>query len=139
MLEYTEMNMDHYAESCDIWKNTPGLGLTAGDSEAAIKRYLEQNKGMSLVCIDTEKKIIIGTILCGHDGRRGIIYHLAVKEDYRGKHIGITLLNKGLEKIKQANVERVMAFVKDDNDSGSEFWIKHGFNRRELIPYSKDL
>ena len=133
------MNMSHYQEACDIWKNTPGLGLTMGDSEQAIERYLEQNKGMSLVCIDKEKNIIAGTILCGHDGRRGIIYHLAVREEYRGKRIGITLLNKGIEKLKDSKVERVMAFVKDDNDSGSEFWIKHGFQRRELIPYSKDL
>ncbi len=139
MYEYLEMTMDHYAEACDIWKNTPGLGLTTGDSKDAIQRYLEQNKGMSLVCIDREKNIIAGTILCGHDGRRGIIYHLAVREEYRGQRIGITLLNMGIKKLKQANIVRVMAFVKEDNDSGSEFWLKHGFRKRELIPYSKDL
>ncbi|CAN5454019.1 hypothetical protein BH10BAC5_BH10BAC5_09780 [soil metagenome] len=139
MFEYIEMSMDHYEEACKIWENTPGLGITTGDSKENIQNYLKRNKGMSHVCLNTEKNIIAGTILCGHDGRRGIIYHLAVREEYRNKGIGITLLNLAIGKLKAEGILRVFALVKEDNKSGSKFWLNHGFEIRDLILYSKDI
>ena len=65
----------------NFWETTDGIKLTIGDSKEELESYLKRNKGMSFIC--KNKDDLIGTILCGHDGRRGFIYHLAVHKDYR--------------------------------------------------------
>jgi hypothetical protein len=88
MFEYTEMSISHYDDAYKIWQESEGLYLTIGDTNDAVQKYLDRNPGMSFVCIDKEKNCMAGTILCGHDGRRGFIYHLAVRKGYRGRSIG---------------------------------------------------
>lgn len=51
------------------------------------------------------EKIIVGVILCGHDGRRGYIYHTAVNSDYRNKGVGKTLVEATLTEAKRIGFE----------------------------------
>lgn len=133
------MKISHYKNLIMFWKQCKEIELTIGDSKDSLKNYLKRNPGMSYVCIDKNGKII-GTILCGHDGRRGFIYHLAVSKKYRNKSIGKTLTDLSLTKLKSAGIKRCMIMVIDENKSGKDYWEKTGWKKRnELILYSYNL
>lgn len=77
------MIITDYEKVFDLWKSTDGMGLrTLDDSQQGIATFLKRNPTTKFVAIDNDE--IIGTILCGHDGRRGYIYHTVVKKNYRG-------------------------------------------------------
>jgi hypothetical protein len=64
-----------------LWRATPGVGLSAADEPAALARYLARNPGLSLVA--DVHGTLVGTLLCGHDGRRGLIHHLVAAHGHR--------------------------------------------------------
>ncbi len=138
MFEFKEMNINDYENSIELWKQTEGMGFLESDTIESLNFYLQRNPGMSFVCYDDEK--LTGTILGGHDGRRGYIYHLAVDKNYRGKSIGKKLTELSLERIKASGIKRCIIMLKSDNEVNAEFWLKSGFERREdLNMFSKDL
>jgi ribosomal protein S18 acetylase RimI-like enzyme len=140
MFEYTEMSISHYDDAYKIWQESEGLYLTIGDTNDAVQKYLDRNPGMSFVCIDKENNRLVGTILCGHDGRRGFIYHLAVRKGYRGRSIGKTLIEKSLAKLKAGGIARCILFVKIDNKESAEYWVNLGWDKRnDLDMFSIDL
>lgn len=140
MLEYIQMLISHYEDAAEVWKESEGLLLTLGDTKESLQKYLERNPGMSFVCIDKEKNRIAGTILCGHDGRRGFIYHLAVRKDYRGNSIGKTLVDISLAKLKEEKIQRCTLFVRTDNLEAEKYWTNLGWNKRtELEMFSLNL
>jgi ribosomal protein S18 acetylase RimI-like enzyme len=140
MLHYPEMNIDHYESALELWKQTEEIILTIGDSKDALNFYLRCNPGLSFVCIDKENNSLVGTILCGHDGRRGFIYHLAVKKEYRNRSISKKLLSLSLAKLKQEGIDRCITMVKDFNESAGKFWQNAGWTeRKDLMMYSIDL
>ncbi len=79
---------------------------------------LKRNPGMSFVCIDKEKNKIVGTILCGHDGRRGYICHLSVLDRHHERAIAKTLLKHRFAKLKSVGIEHCIIMVKDISESG---------------------
>lgn len=140
MLEYREMNMSDYENCIKLWEKTEGMGFLDGDTTDSISFYLERNPGMSFVCFDKEKYLLVGTILGGHDGRRGYIYHLAVSKEYRGKSIGKELVRLSIEKIKSFGIKRCIIMLKTDNQDNAKFWHKSGFVYRvDLNMYSIDM
>ena len=103
------------------------------DSEAGIKKYLLRNPDS---CFVAEKDSeIIGVILSGHDGRRGLIYHLAVKVSERKQGVGSILLERVLEALKNEGISKVYIMVFKNNTTGNAFWEKHGFTVPEEISY----
>jgi predicted acetyltransferase len=132
-----EIHIDDYREIYALWSRTPGMGLSDADSEQSIKKFLIRNSGLSF-CYTEENKII-GTILCGHDGRRGYIYHVTVAEEYRGKGIGRTLVEKSLQSLTEAGINKCHLFVFADNETGINFWNSTGWIKRDdIFVYSKN-
>lgn len=131
-----EMRIDDYDEIYQLWENTSGMGLSDSDSRENIHRFLIRNKGLSFVCRYNDR--IIGTILCGHDGRRGYLYHAAVSEEYRGRGIGRMLVDKSLQKLKEEGFNDCRLFVFKDNETGNAFWGSKGWRKREdIFVYAK--
>ncbi len=134
------MNIVHYEQAQKLWKQSEEVELTIGDSKDSLNNYLSRNPVMSFVCIDKRSSSLVGTILCGHDGRRGFIYHLAVHKEYRNKSIGKTLIRHSIAALKAAGIERCIIMVKTFNKIGDDFWSKIGWRKRnDLIMYSNDL
>ena len=79
---------DH-AAVVELWCSAEGIGLSSADSRPEIEHYLERNPGMSFVARDDGQ--IVGAALCGHDGRRGYLHHLAVAQSHRRRGIGTAL------------------------------------------------
>ena len=129
---------DDFQEMLELWKSTPGVGITKEDSEENIIKFLTRNKGMSFVCKADNR--IVGTSLCGHDGRRGYIYHTALSPEYRGKGIGSILVKNNLEKLRAEDICKCRIFVFTDNELGNTFWKRSGWEKREdIATYSKDV
>jgi putative acetyltransferase len=87
-----EFAITDYQNVISLWKNCEGIGLSRADSKDSMEAYLKRNPGMSFVAIYQNE--IIGAVLCGHDGRRGYLHHLAVHPDYRKQGIGRSLVAK---------------------------------------------
>jgi len=140
-MQIKKMVIEDYIRVYDLWLNTPGMGLnTNDDSEAGIKRYLLRNPNTCFIAEKDDE--IIGVILSGHDGRRGLIYHLAVKASEREIGIGNALLDKALDALKKEEITKVYIIVFKNNEIGNSFWEKRGFTipdntlyrAKEIVP-----
>jgi N-acetylglutamate synthase len=115
-----EMTIGDYDEVYCLWEQTEGLNLEEGDSREGIDIYLRRNQGFCFVAYADGH--IVGTVLCGHEGRRGILRHLAVKREYRGKGIARALINQCLSALAKDGIKKCNTFVLDENVEGLLFW-----------------
>ena len=67
--------------------------------------------------------------MCGHDGHRGHIYHLAIDPAYQGSGLGKRLLDECLHGLRKTGVKRVVIMVADDNQRGTKFWERVGWEK----------
>lgn len=139
-----EMSIEDYGEVIALWQATEGVGLSAADSREAIARYLARNPGMSFIALDltpgADPGALVGAVLCGHDGRRGFLHHLAVRADCRGQGIGRALVDRCLQGLEEAGIDKCHLFVFKANESGRAFWENIGWTERKtLLLMSKNL
>lgn len=133
-----EMTIADYEPVMALWQHTENMGFSTADQPENMRGFLERNPGLCF-CAWMEDKLV-GAVLCGHDGRRGAIYHLAVNQSYRGKGIGQQLVEHCLHGLQQAGIERCHIHVYAENKAGLAFWQKTGwFLRPELALLSKDI
>jgi N-acetylglutamate synthase len=125
------MTMDDYANAMALWTSTPGIGLSAADEAKTMRAYLLRNPGMSQSAWSGDT--LIGTVLAGHDGRRGYLHHLCVRDDYRGQGIGRLLTIRALEALQAHGLEKAHAFLFSDNETGRKFWERIGWTWRTDI------
>ncbi len=125
------MTIEDYEEIFAMWQITTKRALSKADDKAEIERYLKRNAGLSQVAVCDNK--IVGTVLAGHDGRRGFIHHMAVMPDYRRKGIAKAMAEKALEKLAEEGIEKTHIFTYCDNKAGQSFWSSLGFDKREDI------
>jgi ribosomal protein S18 acetylase RimI-like enzyme len=131
-----EMTTQDYAEVLALWRTSEGVGLSDADSEEGVVRFLERNPGLSFVALDGEH--LVGAILCGHDGRRGYIHHLAVSTLHRRKGLGRALVGQCLSTLRRDGIAKCHIFVFDDNNDTIAFWKSVGWTQRvELIMMSR--
>ncbi len=128
------------AEALAFWSSVPGLGLSAADEPAELARFWERNPGLSFAACD-ENARLVGTVLAGHDGRRGFLYHLAVAPEYRGRGLGKALVGASLDGLRAMGIQKVHLFVLADNADGLAYWsAAPGWKRRgDLLVFSRDL
>ncbi|MBU2515114.1 GNAT family N-acetyltransferase [bacterium] len=129
-----KMKIDDYDEIHQIWSNTNGTTLRAiDDSKEGIERFLKRNPNNNFICRIDGK--IIGGILCGHDGRKGFIYHAVVKKNYRNRGIGKKLVENVIKSLKEENITKIGVLVNSDNISGNNFWKSLGFEYFDNLKY----
>lgn len=114
-----------------LLRGSAGVVLRSADSRAAVARYLERNPGLSLVCCDAEA--IVGCLMCGHDGRRGYLQHLAVHPDYRRRGIGSELVARCVAQLAALGIEKCHLDVLASNAAAAGFWTRRGWTRRSDI------
>ena len=132
-IEYRLMNIEDYEQAYDLWILC-GNGLNnKDDSREGIDRYLKRNPTTSFVAVCEEK--VVGVILCGHDGRRGIIQHACVSPEYRRFGIGSKLVDLALEALKDEGINKVLLVAFKKNEGGNKFWESQGFTLREDLNY----
>ena len=83
--------------------------------------------------------MIVGTIIGGYDGRRGMMYHLAVAQEHRGKGIGSQLVRELEQRLREKGCIRYYLLVTKDNHEAIHFYERHGWKLMDLYAYGKDL
>ena len=129
-----KMTMDDYEEVYALWKRIHGFGIRSiDDSKEGIERFIKRNPTTSIVAVEDGK--IVGSILCGHDGRRGCFYHVCVDEAYRMRGIGKAMVVEAMEMLMAEDINKgsLIAFTK--NDVGNAFWKEMGWTKREDLNY----
>jgi ribosomal protein S18 acetylase RimI-like enzyme len=120
-----EFVIGDYDQAVALWREEEGVEICEGDSREEISEYLKRNPGLSRVAEASGE--IVGAVLCGHDGRRGWIYHLAVAPQHRGRGIGKILLDDCVCGLRDAGLKRAIILVAGDNPAGHGFWLRNGW------------
>ena len=120
------MTIEDYEGVYALWKKIKGFGIRSiDDSKEGVARFLKRNPTTSVVAEKDGR--IVGSILCGHDGRRGCLYHVCVDEDYRRHGIGKAL--------KEEKINKVSLIAFTENDIGNAFWNTIGWTERLDLNY----
>ena len=133
-MEIRVMTPSDYDGVWDLWMSCKNMGFNnLDDSREGIEKFLIRNPRTSFVAMDGET--LAGIILSGQDGRRGYIYHMSVREEYRRQGIGGKLVDRCLEALKAEGINKVALLVFNRNEAGNAFWEAQGFRAREDVRY----
>lgn len=128
------MTIDDYDQVYRLWTQIKGFGIrSVDDSREGIGRFLRRNPSTSVVAEEDGR--IVGAILCGHDGRRGCLYHVCVDENYRMRGIGKSMVVFAMEALKKEKINKVSLIAFTQNDIGNAFWNEIGWTKREDLNY----
>lgn len=137
MTTITPFTIDLYDDVLALWQACEGVGLSSADERDNIQFYLERNPGMSFVAWDGEQ--VIGAVLCGHDGRRGYLHHMAVHPAYRRQKIGGQLVDRCLEALQAIGLQKCHLFIFTENEPGVAFWQAIGWEYRTDVAIMSKL
>ena len=125
------MKPSDYDEVYAMWQITTKRALSEADSREGIEKYIARNPEMSQVALMDGK--IVGTVLAGHDGRRGFIHHMAVMPEYRRHGIGKEMSKIAISKIEEDGIDKTHIFCYQNNETGQSFWKTLGFVKRDDV------
>jgi putative acetyltransferase len=111
-----------------LWGQVEGVGLNESDTPDQLRAYLDRNPGLSLIARDGPR--LVGAVLCGHDGRRGYLHHLAVLPEYRGRGLGRQMVETCLMELGTMGIFKCNIFLYADNEPGQRFWNRCGWIAR---------
>ena len=132
--EIRTMTIEDYQGVHDLWMTIKGFAIRSiDDSKEGVASFLKRNPTTSVVAVADGK--IVGSILCGHDGRRGCLYHVCVEKDYRMQGIGKSMVVFCMEALKKEQINKVSLIAFTQNDIGNAFWKQIGWTKREDLNY----
>jgi len=134
------MTIDDYPAVYALWNACLASPRGVDDSPAAIARFLRRNPGMSVVAVDEGREAtappqVVGSVLCGHDGRRGYLYHVAVDAAHRRGGVGQAMVNACLASLRAEGIHSCALIAFTGNSTGNAFWEAMGFQTREDLYY----
>ena len=137
-MEYTTkiVTIDDYDAIYELWISTEQSKRALNpvdDSKEGIERYLKRNPNTCFAAIKDDK--IIGVILTGHDGRRAIVHHMCVHQDYRRMGIAAHLVSLAENALKEEGIQKIFGLVFKDNDPANAFWEGQGYSLRTNLNY----
>ena len=128
------MTIEDYQGVHDLWMTIKGFAIRSiDDSREGVERFLKRNPATSVVA--EENGEIVGSILCGHDSRRGCLYHVCVREDCRMRGIGKSMVVRCMEELEKEKISKVSLIAFTENDIGNAFWKEIGWTKREDLNY----
>ena len=128
------MTMEDYDEVHALWMSIKGFGIRSiDDAREGVERFLSRNPSTSVVAVEDGR--IVGSILCGHDGRRGCFYHVCVHRDYRQRGIGKAMAVAAMEALRREKINKVSLIAFKSNEVGNSFWKGVGWTFREDLNY----
>ena len=128
---------DDYAPVVELWERSgPGIQVGRSDTFEEVARKFQRDPDLFLVA-DFQGEII-GAVIGGFDGRRGMIYHLAVDKDYRQHGVGTTLMETMENRLREMGCMRSYLMVRKDN-AAAQFYEKQGWQALDISVFGKDL
>ncbi len=128
------MRMSDYEEVHALWMTIQGFGIRAiDDGEEDVERFIRRNPETSVVAVTDGR--IVGSILCGSDGRQGTLYHVCVARDYRRMGIGRQMVGYCMRQLREMRINKVSLVAFTSNQIGNAFWKGIGWKKREDFYY----
>ena len=128
---------EDYEAVLTLWQNAgEGIGIGISDQPAEIEKKVHHAPDLFLLA-ETENQIV-GTVIGGFDGRRGMVYHLAVAAEFRGQGLGNLLMDEIEARLKQKGCRKAYLLVKHGN-SAADFYEKRGWNEMNIRLFGKNL
>ena len=126
----------------ELWNSTAQSkrALNAvDDSRDGIERYMKRNPATCFLATHKDgtgdAPQIVGVILAGHDGRRGLIHHLCVHPSCRREGLAHVLVQKAEEALRAEGISKICCLVFKDNEIANSFWEKQGYSLRTNLNY----
>lgn len=124
------MTIEDYEKVYELWLGIEGFAIRSiDDSRDGIDRFLKRNPQLSVVAEIDGK--IVGSILCGHDGRRGYLNHVCVAKEYRKHSIGTRMWKMCIEGLRREGISKATLVAFSNNDNGNHFWVDSGWKTRQ--------
>ena len=128
------MTIEDFEQVHALWMTIKGFGIRSiDDSKEGVERFLKRNPTTSVVAEIDNK--IVGSILCGHDGRRGCLYHVCVDEKYRRHGIGKAMVVYAMQALQREKLNKVSLIAFTVNDIGNAFWNTIEWTERKDLNY----
>lgn len=128
------MTIEDYEGVKRLWMSIKGFAIrSVDDSYEGVELFLKRNPTTSVAAEVNGQ--IVGAILCGHDGRRGCLYHVCVHKDFRMQGIGKAMVVRAMEALKEERINKVSLIAFTSNDIGNAFWKQIGWTKREDLNY----
>ncbi|MEP7136960.1 MAG: GNAT family N-acetyltransferase [Chloroflexota bacterium] len=128
-----------YQQVYQLWESIEkGVRVGRSDTLAEIEKKISRDPDLFLVA--EFDGTIIGSVIGGFDGRRGLIYHLAVAKEYRGRGIGSRLLDEVEARLRAKGCLKSYLLVTSDNEDVMQYYERHGwFHMDDTRLYGKNL
>ena len=128
------MAPEDYDKVYQLWLSITGFGIrSVDDSREGVARFLKRNPTTSVVAEQNGR--IVGSIMCGHDGRTGCFYHVCVARDYRKHGVGYRMVRFAVRALIEEGVSKVTLIAFKENQVGNVFWKSLGWTQREDVDY----
>ena len=115
-----------------------GVRVGRSDTRAEIEKKITRDPDLFLVAERAEK--IIGYVIGGFDGRRGLLYHLAVAQEFRRQGIGTRLLEEVEDRLRAKGCLKCYLMVTPENYEAAQYYERHGWHHMDYVrPFGKDL
>ena len=114
-----------------------GIKIRPGDDDRALGVFASRSPGLFLLAVDGRG--IGASALAGWDGRRGWLYHVAVRSDLRRRGLGLRLVRTLEERLRALGCPKINLLVWDTNAGGMAFWEAAGYTRAATVEFEKEL
>jgi len=131
------MKLEDYPRLISLWSGFPGNAITEADGPEGFSRFLEANGAFCLVAED--RAGISGSVMAGHDTRRGYVYHLAVRSDCQGAGLGRSLMEAVEKSLAEVGIEKIHLFIYTDNPARAFYERIGWFWRNDIGVMSRTL
>jgi ribosomal protein S18 acetylase RimI-like enzyme len=129
---------DDYQQVYQLWAEAgPGVHVGRSDSWEEIAKKLQRDPDLFLVA--ENEAGLIGAVLGGFDGRRGMVYHLAVRRESRNAGVGRALMHELEERLRSNGCLKCYLLVTYDNAGARKFYQDLGWERMEIDIFGKDI
>lgn len=129
-IEICCMQEEDYDQVKELWMSIKGFSIrSVDDSREGVIKFLRRNPTTSVIARADGR--VVGSILCGHDGRSAGLYHVCVREEYRKHGIGKSMVEFCLQALKAEGLSKVSLVAFTNNDLGNVFWSNMGWTKRE--------
>jgi ribosomal protein S18 acetylase RimI-like enzyme len=128
-----------YQQVIDLWSSIEkGVRVGRSDSPGEIEKKMDRDPDLFLVA-ESENKII-GSVIGGYDGRRGLIYHLAVNAAFRGQRVGSRLMDEVESRLRAKGCLKCYLLIANDNLDVGAFYQAQGWQQMtDVSLYGKTL
>jgi ribosomal protein S18 acetylase RimI-like enzyme len=135
-VDVREFRMEDGAAVRAFWEAS-GIRIRPGDDDHSLAAFADRNPALFLLALDEQG--LAATALGGWDGRRGWLYHVAVRADHRRRGLGARLVRTIEDRLRERGCPKVNLIVWDDNTTAMEFWMANGYTRATTVEFEKNL